>query len=156
MLDSCRVMSMRIYLDCCCYNRPFDEVSQQRVQEEAAAVKSVLNSGECILGSDFLDMEIDMIKDVRKLDKVHRLYQLISEHVKATEAIFNRACELRGCSSLKNMDSLHIAAAEAGGAEIFLTVDDRLIRSCKGVPVHVKICNPVNFVRRYDHGGLEG
>ena len=137
---------MRIYLDCCCYNRPFDDISQARMLAEAEAVKRILNGRPSILGSDFLDMEIDMIRDAKKLDKVIGLYRLISEHIKASEFIFARAEQLRSCSSLKNMDSLHIAAAETAHADAFLTVDDRLVRSCKGIDVSVRICNPVEIL----------
>ena len=34
---------MRIYLDVCCLNRPFDDQSQERVRLEAEAVKLVLD-----------------------------------------------------------------------------------------------------------------
>ena len=35
---------MRIYLDTCCLNRPFDDQSQDRVRSEAAAVSEILNA----------------------------------------------------------------------------------------------------------------
>jgi hypothetical protein len=33
---------MRLYLDCCCFNRPFDDLSQIRVRLEAEAVEWIL------------------------------------------------------------------------------------------------------------------
>jgi len=34
---------MKIYLDACCLNRPFDEQSQERIRMEAEAVLIILN-----------------------------------------------------------------------------------------------------------------
>ena len=33
---------MRIYLDCCCLHRPFDDRRQERVRIEAEAVEAIL------------------------------------------------------------------------------------------------------------------
>ena len=44
----------------------------------------------------------------------------------------------------KELDALHIACAESGLADIFLTTDDRLLRSAKryNVQHHVRVENP--------------
>ena len=34
---------MRLYFDCCCYNRPFDDLSQNRIHDESDAVLSLMN-----------------------------------------------------------------------------------------------------------------
>lgn len=140
---------MRLYLDCCCYNRPFDGSTQARLQQEADAVKKILNGWHCILGSDFLDMEISMISDIKKLSKVRKLYEP-DEHIDISQSILDRAKELQAISTLHDMDSSHIAAAEAGHADAFLTVDDRLIRSCKGLDT-IRIVNPVEFLKEVEN-----
>ncbi|ORT99998.1 hypothetical protein D081_1579 [Anaerovibrio sp. JC8] len=95
-----------------------------------------------------MDMEISMIKDAKKLYYVFTLYkESVSEHIKTTDFIVNKALQYGSCSSLHDMDSLHIAAAEIGKADVFLTVDDRLIRSSKDLSLSVKILNPVDFLR---------
>ena len=50
---------------------------------------------------------------------------------------------------LKPHDSLHIASAEYGNADVFLTVDDNILRKYNKNPnlFHIKIINPFNFVR---------
>lgn len=65
---------MRLYFDCCCYNRPFDDQSQQRIHDESEAILSLMNrcitlSGT-ILGSAVLRLEIDSIGDTVKREKV--------------------------------------------------------------------------------------
>ena len=139
---------MKLYLDCCCYNRPYDDLSQHRVAVESACIKTILNSSNYIFGSDFLDMEISLIKDAKKLNRVFDLYKLsISGHIEKTDQIISLALQLQSKSSIQSMDSLHIAAAETGMADVFLTVDDRLIRSCKGLPLSIRIMNPIEFLK---------
>ncbi len=62
---------VRIYLDACCPNRPFDEqmqARQARIQEEAPIVPTTLSRVETgqwqWLGSDILCVEVDHITDV--------------------------------------------------------------------------------------------
>ena len=35
-------MKVRVYLDVCCFNRPFDDSRQDRVRLEAEAVKAIM------------------------------------------------------------------------------------------------------------------
>ena len=58
---------MKIYMDACCLNRPFDDQSQDRVRIEAEAVLSILDycaSGEWELASSkALDFELAQCPD---------------------------------------------------------------------------------------------
>ena len=67
---------MRIYLDNCCYNRLFDDKTQERIQIESDALKAILiNKKDIIVGSHFLKFEISKIKDFRKRLSVVTLYE---------------------------------------------------------------------------------
>ena len=62
-----KITNMRIYLDVCCLNRPFDDQGQDRVRMETEAVKTVLlNIG---IGhwtgvrSEVMDFEIGQMPD---------------------------------------------------------------------------------------------
>ena len=44
------------------------------------------------------------------------------------------------------MDSLHIASAEAGKADVVLTTDDKLIKACRGMVLKVRVMNPVSYL----------
>ena len=57
-------------------------------------------------------------------------------------AIQHRATILEALG-LKPLDALHVAAAEAAAAEVFLTCDDRLPRHYTSL---LRIQNPVTFV----------
>jgi hypothetical protein len=50
---------MRIYLDTCCYNRPFDDQHQERVHIESEAILIIIKRAQQnldeIIGSDVLN-----------------------------------------------------------------------------------------------------
>jgi predicted nucleic acid-binding protein len=52
---------------------------------------------------------------------------------------------------MKPLDALHLALAEAGGADYFCTCDDKLLRTSKLVKeLKVKVLNPVELVQEID------
>lgn len=151
---------MRIYLDTCCYNRPYDDQSQNRIHDESEAILSILHrtqtNDDTILGSDILKWEISQIPDSHRRFKVLTLYQSAKESISYNVGIKNRAAKLQAQSSIRSLDSLHIASAEWGKADIFLTTDDRLIRACRKLSLSVRALNPVSFLAEViEHDGRE-
>lgn len=141
---------MRLYFDCCCYNRPFDDQSQQRIHDESEAILSLIN--RClavrgtILGSAVLRLEIDGIGDTVKREKVRHLYRAVNEDVGYTSMVRQRAEEICQHSAIHEMDALHISSAEMGRTDVFLTTDARLIRSCRSISLRVRVMNPVSYL----------
>jgi hypothetical protein len=64
---------MKIYLDTCCYNRPYDDQTQERIHLEGEAVLAIINrrkqSNDEIIGSPVLDFEIGQIENMEKQEK---------------------------------------------------------------------------------------
>lgn len=141
---------MKIYLDNCCYNRPFDDQSQDRIHFESEAVFAILKKigkgGYDLIGSSVLELEIDKISDPNRREKVKRLYAIHSSRISISEEIVNRSAEIRNIANIKNMDSLHLASAEKVDADVFITTDDRLIKACQELDLTVKVMNPIEFV----------
>lgn len=141
---------MRLYFDCCCYNRPFDDQSQQRIHDESEAILSLMN--RClavrgtILGSAVLRLEIDGIGDTVKREKVRHLYRAVNEDVGYTSMVRQRAEEICQHSAIHEMDALHISSAEMGRTDVFLTTDARLIRSCRSISLRIRVMNPVSYL----------
>ena len=140
---------MLLYLDCCCYNRPFDEIFQNNSLEESNAIISIIvrsaEGNDKILGSTVLDSEIAKIKDLEKKFKVEALYKFAKNYIPYTLEIQEFAKNLREKSKIHIKDSLHLASAEFGKADIFLTTDYRLIRSCKNLEFRFKIMNHTKY-----------
>jgi predicted nucleic acid-binding protein len=122
---------VKLYLDVCCLNRPFDDQLQNRVRLEAEAVLSILElagSGALeIIGSDIIDDELSQMPDNERREKVGLLLTLASSHISLTSAIERRAMELADWN-IAPLDALHLASAEGAQADYFLTTDDDLLR----------------------------
>ena len=142
---------MRLYLDCCCYNRPFDDLSQDIVIDESNAVLSIIkratdDDSYVIMGSEILNRELNAIKNDFKKDEVLSLYESVSAFIPLTREIEEFAEKIRNNSSIHLKDLLHLASAEIGKADIFLTTDYKLIHACKKIPLNLRVLNPVNYI----------
>ena len=142
---------MRIYLDVCSLNRPFDDHTQDRVRLESEAVLTILSRSQTeswiLLGSEIIDIEISKIPDDDRMQKVSLLSSISQSYIIADEDTEKRAIELEELG-FKSFDALHIACAEKGNAGVLLTTDDDLLRKAsqnKGI-LKVKLENPVRWL----------
>jgi len=59
---------MKIYMDCCCLNRPFDDQTNPIIHLEAEAIKIILSLCEqkvfTLVSSEILKFEIEKTPDV--------------------------------------------------------------------------------------------
>ncbi|GHV41815.1 hypothetical protein FACS189490_09450 [Clostridia bacterium] len=146
---------MRIYLDTCCLNRPYDDLSDNAVRMEAEAVLSIIDvceTGEwTFCGSDVLLDEILNITGVERREKVLLLYDSAVEHIDLTDEIISQSKALE-CHGIKSYDALHVASAEAGGADVFLTTDRKLINAVKRAGVVLPVMNPLIWLTEVLYG----
>lgn len=137
---------MKIYLDCCCLNRPFDVLLDDVVRMEAEAVITVIdrceNGGWELFTSDVLFDEIDNNPNLARKQKVLMLYQSAKGHIELTTRILARAKQLESFN-IKAYDALHIASAEAGGVNVFLTTDRKLINAAGRSDTSLQVKNPL-------------
>jgi predicted nucleic acid-binding protein len=142
---------MKIYLDVCCLNRPFDDQTQDRIHLEAESILSILNhsrsAGWSVTGSDAIDFEISKIPDDDKRLMVNILSTMHDAHVKVDAGVEKRALEIMKLG-LNTLDALHVACAEKAGAEILLTTDDNLLsKALKNKrAMKVKVENPLRWI----------
>jgi predicted nucleic acid-binding protein len=124
----------KIYLDVCCLNRTLDDLEQSRIRLEAEAVAEIIhyceNSEWILINSDVIEFEISQHPDVSKKEQINSILSVANIYIQSGEEIESRAEELMGLS-FKFQDALHLAFAEAGNSDIFLTTDDRLLRKAK-------------------------
>lgn len=124
----------KIYLDVCCLNRTLDDLEQFRIRIEAEAVVEIIQNCEdgkwILINSDIIEFEVSQHSDSFKQEQVKSILNLASIYIQLTENIDLRAEELMKLN-FKYHDALHLAFAEVGGADVFLTTDDRLLRKAK-------------------------
>lgn len=141
-----------LYLDACCLNRPFDDQSQDRIRLEAEAVLLIIahvQAGEWQwIGSDVLNLEIEQIPDLEKRARVSLLASHVQQTITIEPSIERRGQELRALG-FRAFDAQHLASAESGGAEIFLTTDDQLLRLADQVAGQLKtrVRNPLTWLK---------
>jgi predicted nucleic acid-binding protein len=143
----------RVYLDVCCLNRPFDDQTQDRIHLEAEAVILILARFQADewewVSSEAVDFEVEQIPDALRRANVQLLLNHAQRSVRVTQAETERMQQLVALG-FRSMDALHIACAEAGTADVFLTTDDRLLRRAGRVAaqLQVKAENPLSWLRK--------
>ena len=139
---------MKIYMDTCCYKRPFDDQMQDRIYLETEIILSVIakcDRGEWkLLSSKILELEFKNDKDIERRQHMIELY-CHSDAFPLTDDIKQRAGEFQKCG-VKLFDSLHLATAEYLNADVLLTVDDRFFNSAKRTDSKIKVVYPANLL----------
>ena len=144
---------MRIYLDASALNRPFDDQRLSRNRLEAAAVLAVfeeIDLGEIkLVSSSVLVYENLMSPLVDRREYIATYLTLATTFVTTDTALLKRATEI-GAQGIRPLDALHVASAERGGAEWFVTCDDRILRKARRGKVGARLIvgTPVEFVAR--------
>src|SRR4030067_2961973 len=91
---------MKVYLDVCCFNRPFDDYAQDRVRLESEAVLTILEHTQSgmwtIIGSEVIDIEISKIPDDDLRCKVNILTGMKQKLITVNNDVEIRAKELGG------------------------------------------------------------
>jgi predicted nucleic acid-binding protein len=148
---------MKVFLDVCCLNRPFDDASQLRVAAEALAVErlfALADAGEIELySSEMARVEIERIADEQRRTKVSALMPPESHILMLSEALLDEAEELV-TAGFSLADAVHLAAAARLKVDAFVTTDDRLLRRAKRQArrVGVRATGRVDLVTELEHG----
>ena len=146
------VNMLKIYLDNCCYSRPFDPPSNPTIIFESAAkiliqtlivnkkvllvnsfvvyeeVSSMPNEVNCRLITDFLDNAVIYVAK----DKIEDILALATDIME---------------TGVKYMDAAHIACAIIAGSDYFITTDKRLLKYKSD---KINIINPIDFIRIWE------
>ncbi len=146
-------MSMRIYLDVCCFNRPFDDCRQDRIRLESEAVKAIVQRIERGLwegiSSPIILFEVSKMPDKDRAIEVGLMVAKMRATVGLTNAVYIRARYLEELG-FGGVDALHLACAESSNADVFLTTDDRLQKRaarCHQI-IEIEVDNPLRWFER--------
>ena len=144
---------LRIYLDMCCYNRPYDNQSQSRIAKEAQSklhIQDLIVGGELeLVGSYILDYECScnpfeirrsFIKDF--MSKNIKLYV----GAERDDTITQMAKIIMG-TGVKEKDAYHLASAIYSDCDFFLTTDKRLLKFKNN---RINMINPIDFVEEME------
>jgi predicted nucleic acid-binding protein len=140
---------MKVYMDVCCLNRPFDDQTQNRIRIESEAVLAILSrcmDDWILVGSEVVDYETSKIPDEERRKKAEILTSISKEKVIVDDNIVEKALELEKIG-LRPLDALHVACAEKT-ADVMLTTDDEIVKKVKANKdlIRVRVENPVRWL----------
>lgn len=141
---------LKLYLDNCCFNRPFDDQSFIKIRLETEAklfIQEKIKLGEYkIVWSYILDYE-NQANPFEERKEANQFWKsLASEDVEENEDILVLSNDIIKFN-IKSKDSLHLACAINAECDYFITTDYFIIN--KMSTYHkIKVVNPVEFISR--------
>jgi predicted nucleic acid-binding protein len=140
---------MKVYLDNCCYNRPFDDQHNRRVAGETLAkmyIQDLIVNGKVeLVWSYVLELENENNPFIEKQTAIRDFSKNADYNVIENKQLIEDARRYQS-DTIKEFDALHLACAKYAHADFFITTDDKLLKYTKA---EIKIINPVDFTRKW-------
>lgn len=140
---------MKIYLDNCCSNRPFDDQNQLRIKlatEAKLDIQARVVKGE-------LDLAWSYVLDLENEANPFEQRRLAIGDWRVNARVYtNETDEILGASErfekmgVRGKDALHLACAVAMECGYFLTTDDQLVKRASSV-TEIRVTDSVSFIR---------
>lgn len=140
---------MLLYLDLNCFNRPFDDQTQERIARETTAIFSILqriiDEVDLLVWSAVLDFENSQHPLVDRRTEIGRWAQRAVIDMAINEQIFTRAQALAQ-GGFGPLDAAHLACAEAAACDYLLTCDDPMVRRAQRMALTLRVSNPLAYL----------
>ncbi len=143
------MLALKIYLDNCCFNRPFDDPSQIRIRLEAEAklyLQHLVTEGRLELVWSYMlayENRANPFEERRRVVETWKQRAVADQE--ETPQVVALARELTATRGLRSKDSLHVACAVAAGCFWFVSTDDALLRKLMGF-APITAVNPIGLV----------
>ena len=141
---------LRIYLDNCCYNRPYDDQSQIRISLESQAkifIQNAVRCGKIELATSYIlvyeNNRNPHVDNRIRIGNFIKNFTSVFIDIDQVDEVISMASEIMK-SGLKEMDASHIACAIKADCDYFLTTDDRVLKYHSD---KIKIMNPIEFLK---------
>ena len=142
---------MRIYLDNCSYNRPYDDQSQLRISLESQAklyIQDMIKEGKIELASSYtLTFENSRNPYDFKRKPIEKFLEdntTVYVDESFSDKVNSLALEIMK-TGVKTADAHHAASAIIAGCNYLVTTDDRLL---KYKADQITILDPIDFIRQ--------
>ena len=140
---------MKLYLDNCMFNRPFDDQSDFKIMLEAEAklkIQERIRSGFYeLVWSYILDYENEKNPFRERREQIAKWKKYARIDIEAGDGMIQHANALYHLG-LKKFDALHIACAVAAGADDFLTTDKGILKKFELIK-GIQVKDPIDFIR---------
>jgi len=140
---------MKIYLDNCCFNRPFDDQSQLRIKLESEAklkIQTDIQAGNLDLVWSYIleaENEANPFEERKRAIREWKNYTIME--INEETALLDKA-KMLNQMGFRSKDALHISCAISAGCQYFLTTDDKILN--KNVLIEeLTIIDRIGFIR---------
>lgn len=140
--------NIKVYLDTCCYNRPYDDQTQLRINLEAQAklfIQKQIIDGKLELIYSFISVYENSQNpfSIRK-NTISDFFSNAAVYISEdnAEVVKQRASEIMK-TGIKVKDALHVSCAIEGKADYFVTTDMRLLKYSSD---KIKMINPIDLI----------
>ena len=140
---------IKVYLDNCCFNRPYDNQNNLIVFLETEAklfIQELVHSEKLRLVWSFV---LDYENDANPFDERKRSISVWKNLATADCNLCDEIAHIAGYllnTGLSQKDASNIACAIYAGADYFISTDKKILNK----PVQgINLINPIDFVRRY-------
>ncbi|MDR2543217.1 MAG: type II toxin-antitoxin system VapC family toxin [Treponema sp.] len=138
----------RIYLDNCCFNRPYDDQANLNVHLEAEAKifiqNEILKNAYELAWSFMMDYEITSNPFLDRKIAFLKWKNIAVVDIDPIEEILINGKNINQ-KNIKRKDALHIACAIKAKCEYFITTDNKILNKDFS---EIKIINPTDFIRQ--------
>lgn len=140
---------MLIYLDNCCFNRPYDDQTHPNIFLETQAKlyiqENILSGKYKLVWSYILQYENDQNPYINRKHEIRKWKNQASHLVAASAEIIAKAKEYQAVG-LRAKDALHYACAFSVKADYFITTDKQLIKIARRI-TELNVINPLTFIQ---------
>ena len=144
---------MKVYLDNCSYNRPFDDQNQMRIYLETQAklyIQKLIQDGGLLLAISYVsryeNWNSPYSKNKITIEKFFENATILVDIDKA-DTIEMKANEIMRYG-VKSKDALHLSCAIEAACNYFITTDDGILRKYR--TGEIKVCSPVEFINIWE------
>lgn len=139
---------MTIYLDNCCFNRPYDDQGHLSIyletQAKLAIQELVKDRKISLVWSFILDYENQAHPDKIIKNEIFLWRNIADLMIANNDKVLEKAKEYV-LSGLGKKDALHIASAINAKCNYFITVDKEILRKTKRFD-NIVVCSPIAFI----------
>ena len=139
---------MRVYLDNCCFNRPYDDQDSLRIRIETEVkleIQNRIRSGTLELAwSYILDYENSQNPNEERREEIAEWRSFVKNIIYAGEPLLARMRDFEK-KGVKSADALHISCAIEAKCDYFITVDKGILKK-RNLIEGIKIRNPIDFM----------
>jgi len=137
---------LRLYLDICTFNRPFDDQNQLKIKLETEAklfIQQAIIAGSCeLVWSYILEYENNQNKFDDRRDAVYRWKKIAKVFCTENDQIIEYAENLKRLN-IRTKDALHIACGVYTNSDYLITTDKQLLNLKLN---DIGIINPLTFL----------